>query len=153
MRYVGQAYELEIPFPEGKGEITREIIEDVVKRFHKTHQSVYQHSAPDTPSEFMAFRMVYSQTPMSLPTLAKATSGPEAVPKMWRQAYFDEYKGFVNTPIYERTALVRGQKLTGPAILEQADTTTVVYPNQAAEVDSWGNLILRDRRRENKIRL
>ena len=59
-----------------------------------------------------------------------------------RQAYFDEYRDYVETPIYERSSLVPAQRLEGPAIIEQADTTTVVYPEQAVEVDRFGNLIL-----------
>lgn len=142
MRYVGQSYELEVPFPEGRGEITREIIDDLVKRFHDVHQSIYQHSAPDTPVEFIAFRTVFSQKPHPAPTLRELKPGAEATPKGRRQAYFEEYKGFVDTPLYERGALVPGQKLEGPAIVEQADTTTVIYPKQVAEVDKWGNLTM-----------
>ena len=142
MRYVGQAYELEVPFPEGKGKITKDIIQDVVRRFHDIHQSVYQHSHPGNPVEFITFRVVFSQEPQPAPTLHKLKSGAEATPKGWRQAYFDEYQGFVDTPLYERASLALGQKIEGPAIVEQEDTTTVIYPNQRAEVDDWGNLIM-----------
>jgi len=142
MRYVGQSYELEVPFPEGRGKITKDIIQDVAKRFHEVHQSIYQHSNPANPVEFIAFRTVFSQKPQVLPVSHKLSSGTEATPKGWRQAYFDEYQDFVNTPLYERTALAPGQKISGPAIVEQADTTTVLYPEQQAEVDELGNLII-----------
>jgi N-methylhydantoinase A len=142
MRYVGQSYELEVPFPEGRGEITREIIDDVVGRFHDTHQSIYQHSAPDSPVEFIAFRVVFSEKPSPVPIIPKLKPGAEIPPKDQREAYFEEYERFVETPLYERTALIPGQKLVGPAIVEQPDTTTVIYPNQVTEVDEWGNLIM-----------
>ena len=143
MRYVGQSYELHVPFPEGRGEITEEIIEDVVRRFHDTHQSIYQHSAPDSPVEFIAFRTVFSEKPRPLPRIPELKPGTEAAPKGRRDVYFEEYKSFVETPLYERTDLVPGQKLTGPTIVEQTDTTTVIYPDQVTEVDKWGNLILK----------
>jgi len=54
----------------------------------------------------------------------------------------DEYQSFVDTPLYERRALASGQIIKGPAIVEQEDTTTVIYPNQQADVDDWGNLII-----------
>jgi len=144
MRYVGQSYELAIPFPEGESEITREIIDDLVRRFHDTHQSIYQHSAPDSPVEFIAFRMVFSERSNPGTIIRKLKPGAEATPKGKRKAYFEEYNSFVETPLYERLALAWGQELVGPAVVEQADTTTVIYPNQVAKVDEWGNLIITD---------
>jgi N-methylhydantoinase A len=38
--------------------------------------------------------------------------------------------------------MVQGEAISGPAIVEQADTTMVVYPGQRAEVDSTGNLVI-----------
>jgi N-methylhydantoinase A len=142
MRYIGQSYELEVPFPEGKGEITKKIIQEVVKRFHDIHQGIYQHCAPDSPVEFMAFRTVFSQKPKPMPVLRHLKPGSQTSAKGQRKVYFEEYKETVDTPVYERAALVPGQKLKGVAIIEQADTTTVIYPNQVADVDNWGNLIL-----------
>ena len=57
-------------------------------------------------------------------------------------AYFDELGGYVDTPIYQRSALQVGDEITGPAIVEQADTTLVVYPGQRAVLDSAHNLIV-----------
>jgi N-methylhydantoinase A len=142
MRYVGQSYELEVPFPEGRGEITQEVIQEVVKRFHGVHQSIYQHSKPNNPVEFIAFRTVFSQKPIPMPTLHKIGSGKKATPKGKRQVYFDENQRFVDTPLYERERLVPKQVIKGPAIVEQEDTTTVIYPDQKAVVDEWGNLII-----------
>ncbi len=139
---MGQSYELEVPFPEGRGEITREIVDDVVRRFHDTHQNIYQHSAPESPVEFIAFRTVFSEKPSPAPVIPKVKPGAEIAPENQREAYFEEYKSFVETPLYERTTLIPGQKLVGPAIVEQPDTTTVIYPNQVTEVDEWGNLII-----------
>jgi len=142
MRYVGQAFELEVPFPEGKGRITKDIIRNVIERFHNVHQSIYQHSHPGDPVEFIAYRVVFSQEPEPMPTFSELTPGAEATPKGTRLAYFDEYNDYVDIPLYERAALVAGQKIKGPAIVEQEDTTTVIYPVQQADVDDWGNLIL-----------
>ncbi|HEY3081541.1 MAG TPA: hypothetical protein VGM69_16750, partial [Chloroflexota bacterium] len=66
----------------------------------------------------------------------------DGTPPTERPVYFEELGGRVPTPVWARTALVPGQRLTGPAIVEQADTTTVVYPGQALEVDAAGNLIM-----------
>jgi N-methylhydantoinase A len=142
MRYIGQSYELEVPFPEGKGEITKEIIQEVVRRFHDIHYNMFQHCSPDSPVEFMAFRTVFSQKPKLTPVIRHLKPGNHTSAKGQRNVYFEEYKETVATPIYERAALVPGQRLKGAAIVEQPDTTTVIYPHQVAEVDEWGNLIL-----------
>jgi N-methylhydantoinase A len=142
MRYMGQSYELEVPFPEGTGRITKETIKELVTRFHGVHQSLYQHSKPDNPVQFIAFRTVFSQKPVPMPTLQKGTTAGEVAPKGKRMAYFDENQRFVDTPLYERAKLVPKQGIKGPAIVEQGDTTTVIYPNEKATVDDWGNLII-----------
>ncbi|MFJ5536218.1 hypothetical protein [Vreelandella titanicae] len=48
-----------------------------------------------------------------------------------------------DTPIFERTALPPGFELTGPAIIEQLDSTTVVPPNTVASIDEWKNIRIR----------
>ena len=48
----------------------------------------------------------------------------------------------METPIYSRDALHPGNAFTGPAIVEQMDTTTVVLPGMTARVDAYLNLIL-----------
>jgi N-methylhydantoinase A len=59
-----------------------------------------------------------------------------------RPVYFDEWGEYRPTPIYERRRLRRDERLQGPAIVEQPDTTTVVYPGQSAIVDAAGNLLV-----------
>ncbi|MBW1612539.1 MAG: hydantoinase/oxoprolinase family protein [Deltaproteobacteria bacterium] len=142
MRYVGQGYELEIPFPRFEDKLTKKIIQEVVRRFHSAHEAIYKHNAPDSPVEFVALRVVYRQTPFLIPKLREIASGAEGIPKFFRKAYFDEYPDCVNTPIYERSELGSGQIIKGPAIVEQEDTTIVIYPHYAVMVDKFGNLIM-----------
>jgi N-methylhydantoinase A len=59
-----------------------------------------------------------------------------------RQVHFGEGGGWVDTAVYDRDRLHRGARLDGPAIVEQADSTTVVPPGATAEVDAYGNLII-----------
>ena len=61
-----------------------------------------------------------------------------------REAYFDEYRGHVSIPIYERGRLPVGHGTEGPAIIEQPDTTTVIYPQQTFYVDTVGNVIIKN---------
>ncbi|MCD6074536.1 MAG: hydantoinase/oxoprolinase family protein, partial [Rhodospirillales bacterium] len=55
---------------------------------------------------------------------------------------FDEAQGYIEVPIYDRVTIPAGGKVTGPAVVEQLDSTTVILPGQTAEVEKFGNIII-----------
>ena len=63
-----------------------------------------------------------------------------------RDVWMPEAGGFVATPVYARERLAPGNRIEGPAIVEQMDTTTVVLPGMIARVDAYETLILEDGR-------
>jgi N-methylhydantoinase A len=71
-------------------------------------------------------------------------AGSSAEPVMIRDVIFAGESGPVThkVPVYERAALHAGEVLTGPAIITQYDTTTVVPPEWSVRVDAVSNLIL-----------
>ena len=143
MRYVGQSYELELPFPAGT--VDESAISEVVEAFHGAHERVFGHRDADQLVEFVTLRVVFSQSPSQVWTPTERELGqpdPSSAQKGVRPAYFTEYDGYVDTPIYSRAALGPGMRLRGPAIVEQEDTTTVVYPSWHATVDSYGNILM-----------
>jgi N-methylhydantoinase A len=142
LRYVGQSYELEVTLPLA---LDASSMRRAVADFHAMHQQVYGHSRPTQAVEFVNIRTVHS-APLPRPQLL-----PSAVPgrleeacKGSRQAYFDEYHAYHDTPIYSRARLPVEVEIDGPAIVEQPDTTTVVYPGQRCRVDTAGNLLIRE---------
>lgn len=142
-RYAGQAYSLEV-----KGLATADNISIAafIEDFHAAHERVYGHALRDAPVELVNLRVVQS---WRLPVVAlqpAQASTPGAQRK--RRAYFEELGGFVDTLVVSRGELVPGDRLDGPAIVEQRDTTTVVYPGHHAEVDAAGNLLITTRRPE-----
>jgi len=62
---------------------------------------------------------------------------------------FQAAMGTVQTPVYRRSDIPRDARIAGPAIIEQADTTTVVYPGQVAETGSEGILFVRSQAEGN----
>lgn len=140
LRYVGQSYELEVPLP---GVLDATCVAQAVAAFHAAHQQVYGHCRPTQPVEFVNLRSVYS-APLPRPqlTVQVPTSSLQAARKGMRLAYFDEYQAYRDTPIYQRDLLPLGAQFDGPAIVEQPDTTTVVYPGFTCRVDEAGNLLL-----------
>jgi N-methylhydantoinase A len=140
MRYVGQAYELEVPIG---APLTRERVPEIVAAFHSTHARVYGYARTQQLVEFVNFRAVHTYPlprPAARPaarasgTLADAHTGE-------RRAYFGD--GYLPTALYERARLPLGARLAGPVIVEQDDTTTVIPPGVTALVDEAGNLRLR----------
>ncbi|MBI4010688.1 MAG: hydantoinase/oxoprolinase family protein [Candidatus Rokubacteria bacterium] len=142
MRYVGQAYELAVPLPET---VTPAAVPGIVAAFHAAHQRVYSHHRPEDPVEIVNLRAVH-RYPLPRPRLARAapaTGGRAGAVKGTREAWFDG--AWRTTTLYERSRLPAGEPVAGPAIVEQADTTTLVPLGWAAVGDPAGNLIMRRR--------
>jgi N-methylhydantoinase A len=140
MRYVGQAYELEVPVPD---QLSPQAVSIIVRAFHEKHQQVYGHSSPEERVELVNLRTVHVHA-LPKPALAVDIRGASLAEthKGVRPVYFAEGQGYVDTPLFERAGLLAGACLEGPAIIEQPDTTVVVYPGQVCTVDTTGNLII-----------
>lgn len=67
--------------------------------------------------------------------------GEPGAPRSEREVYFTGH-GFIRTPVYWRDTLTQEQTVTGPAIVEQADSTTVIPPGWQSASDAVGNLRL-----------
>jgi N-methylhydantoinase A len=67
---------------------------------------------------------------------------PRAAEFGHRDVWFQEIGGFVSCPLYDREKLAAGNRIAGPAIVEQMDATTLIPPGATATVDSYANLIL-----------
>ena len=141
LRYVGQAYEVNVPVPDGP--LVGPVISAVLGRFHGEHQRLFAHSAPGDPVEFVNLRLVATGR-VDAPELRKAevADGVAQEAAERRPVYFEEAGGFLDCPIYERAALGLESRIDGPAIVEQLDCTTVIHPGQLLSVDAWGNLII-----------
>jgi N-methylhydantoinase A len=141
MRYVGQAYELEVPIV---APLVGERIAEILGAFHALHERVYGYARAQQPVEFVNFRAVHTY-PLPRPALAPTARASGTLDEALvgeRRAWFAP-GGFTTTAVYDRARLPLGARLAGPAIVEQADTTTVIPPGHTAAVDPSGNLRLR----------
>ncbi len=141
MRYVGQAYELEVAVdaPLGPGGVA-----GAVRAFHAVHERVYGYAREQQPVEFVNFRAVH-RYPLPRPRVrppVRASGAASDARVGERRAYFSP-DGFLATAVYDRAQLPLGAQVVGPAIVEQADSTTVIPPGHAALVDAAGNLRIR----------
>ena len=140
LRYLKQSYELEVALPPGG--ITPEVLARAAERFHVLHEQVYGFALPHRAVELVTLRAVHTAHLPELALVSGLTNSRAAEPTAVRPAYFEEVGGYEPTPIYLRSTLARDQEIVGPAIVEQPDTTTVIYPGQTLRVDRAGNLML-----------
>ncbi len=142
LRYFGQSYELSVDVNRPMDE---EALRRGVKSFHTRHEEIYGYSASDEPVEIVNVRL-RAVGVIPKPGLKESDArGGEATPFGRRLVYFggDSWK---ETPVYHRRGVPPGSVFEGPAIVEQYDATTVVYPGWDVTVDGFGILRLRRER-------
>ena len=149
MRYTGQSYELEVPLDGGVVE-GRSIVA-AEGAFRDRYREVHGHGSLEGAVEFVNLRILLSGPPMTPPAPARVgadrpvpAAPPPAVlrPAAVRPAFFGRRHGWRDTAFHDRAALAVGAEIEGPAIVTQADATTVVYPGQRAAADAAGNLVV-----------
>jgi len=138
MRYRGQNYELSIPLEDS--ELTIADCTALVATFHETHRRSYGFASETETVEFVNMK-IKAMGLSDKPPLPRLNKGPDAVPVAHRQTLFSS-KDWHDTPVYRRDELPSGQNLSGPAIIEQLDTTIPIFPDDYGFVDDWGNLII-----------
>ncbi len=152
MRYAGQGYELRVPLA-GLWQkcLDAASLRDARARFDEVHEKIHGHAAKEKAVEVVSYRLrVRITVPKYVPQPAescgklngKPSSPPFAAVKGTRRVFLDPRKA-VKVTVYDRDNLPVGSGFTGPAIVEQFDATTVVPPGWHAQVDRYGNLILK----------
>jgi N-methylhydantoinase A len=142
IRYAGQDTTLTVPIA-GDSVFDGSALSSTVEGFHRLHDQRYGFKVESEPTEIVNVRVRavgLSQRPHIVP---RPDAGPEASAALIgeRVAYFEE-SGFVSAAVYRRDQLQSGSRLTGPAIVEQLDATTIIPPHAQAVTDGFGNLII-----------
>ena len=142
MRYVGQNFELAVPLdtPDTAGPSVD--VEQLRSRFFDVHETTYGYFNPDDPIEIMNIRLTASGRLFPLAENRRLrTSDTPPVPSRSREVVFEDDVA-LECPVFERNELLAGQQLTGPAVVDQLDATTVLFPGDRAEVDEAGTLLI-----------
>ncbi len=143
MRYVGQEHAVTVDLPL---ELFATSDRAGIKRqFDAMHELRYGTCAPDERAEIVSLRATVTGVMNKPPrTTIKAgdTRPPADASTGARPVYFAEARGFVDTPTYARAALRTGNRIEGPALVEEHASTTVLAPGDTLEVDALGNLVI-----------
>jgi len=143
VRYAGQHHEVTIEIPNGQP-IGEAHLPRIADTFHAAHERLYTYATPENPLEIMNLRVTavgavdkagLCRKPLGAPDAAAARKGE-------RPVYFEQRGGFAGTPVYERDRLEPGNRIEGPAVVEERITTVVVHPGWSLRVDELENIIM-----------
>ncbi|ADB50634.1 hydantoinase/oxoprolinase family protein [Conexibacter woesei] len=143
-RYAGQDHTITVAVEPGWLDRPRELVAGVRERFVAAHKQLYGHGADDAPLELVTCRCRANGLVTPVRSVSAAPGdGADAVPAEHRDVCFGAGDGFVSTPVYERDQLSGGAEISGPAVVEEWTTTTLIPPGWTAAADRLGNLVLR----------
>jgi N-methylhydantoinase A len=142
MRYMGQSFDLALPAP---ALIDAAGLPEVCEAFHALHEHTYGYAARDSEIELVTARLE-AIAPLAKPVLPEQPTGssqPDTEAQIdERPVFFEDASAFRPTPIFQRERLLPGNVISGPAIIEQYDSTTLLPPGWQASVDHLTNLVL-----------
>ena len=141
MRYLRQGREISVPIANGK--LAREHVEKIRQSFYSAYRNLYSRYLTDVPIETVSWRVAVSgpRPGVELKKLEESLQLGPALKKK-RPVYFPEFKGFAECPVYDRYRMRPGTTLTGPAIVEERESTLVVGPGGALRIDDYLNAIV-----------
>ncbi len=151
LRYRGQEHT--IPIAVAAAEDLTTATEATRARFNAQHDSRYGHAAPDQSIEVVNLRLVVT-VPRMQDTIGRWLSEPwqPQAPgaEQWRAVVFDDPARPLDTRILWRPHLAAGSEIIGPALIEEANSTTLIGPGDRAMIDPIGNIVVT--LREDEIR-
>jgi N-methylhydantoinase A len=142
MRYVGQEHAVTVDLPLKVFE--RRDRPAIKRHFDAMHELRYGTSAPDEPAEIVSLRStitgVMRKPPQERIRRGRSTPDKAALTGM-RPVYLGgKYRA---TPTYLRAVLAAGNRITGPALIEEHASTTVLLPGDRLEVGAYGHLMIK----------
>ena len=139
MRYVGQEHAVTVHLPQSLFEARDRA--GIKARFDAVHETRYGYSAPGEKAEIVSLRSatIGLMRKPALEPVGAASDDAQAAFSGKRPVYFAA-TGMVETPTYDRGRLKAGNRIEGPALIEEHASTTVVEPRDVLTVDAFGNL-------------
>jgi len=140
-RFIGQGSETSLPIPPGV--FSRLDPASLRQRFDEAYARLYGRTYPESPVEFVNFRVRASlpQRPLELPRVKRPASPRlgDAV-KGERRAYSPLARGYIAFTVYDRYRLFPDASFAGPAIVEERESTVIVGEGASARIDEYGFL-------------
>jgi N-methylhydantoinase A len=142
MRYVGQEHAVAVRMPAKVGDKTARA--EIKRLFDEAHELRYSHSAPEESADIVSLR-VSAIGRLGKPQFGQIAAGektPSSNARRGTRMVIFEGAGAVEAPVWDRTKLLQNNMIAGPAIIEEAASTTVVEPGDTVTVNEFGHLIM-----------
>jgi N-methylhydantoinase A/oxoprolinase/acetone carboxylase beta subunit len=145
LRYLGQSYEITLPYLIGEADSM-----SFVNAFHKAHRRLYSYHHPERPVEIVNIRLksIGITKKIKLTKHRMQQSTPPKQARLQNQHLYHGGKKY-RAPAYLREHLEPGNRITGPALIVDQESTTFLPPSYSLRVDGFMNLVIREK---NQIR-
>lgn len=140
LRYVGQFHEVEVRIPEGS--VNDATIKEGIENFNVRHEQLYTFNMPWKDVEFLTFRLraTTPKAPFEVQLAEPGDRDSTGALKRHRSCWWAGEQ--IETPVYDGAKLLAGNRIEGPAIIEEVTTTVVVPPSFDCDVDRYRNYVL-----------
>jgi N-methylhydantoinase A len=144
IRYQGQTHEVTVPIRSRTRRITDLNLNTALNEFHDRHEQLYSFKRPSQPSEVLNLRLdlIGSRDTVTMRSEPFGSEDPADALVGHREVFFPANRDFVTTPIYRGELVRPGHLISGPAVIEEPDTTIVVYPGQEAMADHYSTYVI-----------
>lgn len=140
LRYVGQFHEVEVRIPGGT--VNDATIKEGIENFNVRHEQLYTFNMPWKDVEFLTFRLraTTPKAPFEVQLAEPGERDSAGALKRHRSCWWGGEQ--IETPVYDGAKLLAGNRIEGPAIIEEVTTTVVVPPLFDCDVDRYRNYVL-----------
>ena len=142
IRYVGQGHEIQVALP--TGQLRSDSIPAIINSFEEVYRRLYERLSQSMPLEIINWRVTSSSPSpqVRLQVTGDEQTAAQTARKGSREAYVPELGGFRDIPVYNRYGLMPGTSFTGPAIVEERESTVIVGPDCRFRIDEQRNLLV-----------
>jgi len=142
IRYVGQGHEIQVPLPAGR--LSSDSVTTIINSFEEVYRRLYERLSQSVPIEIINWRVTSSGPAprVRLQVARDEQTTAQTARKGSRKAYFPELGGYHDTAVYNRYGLLPATSFSGPAIVEERESTVIVGPDCRFRIDEQRNLIV-----------
>ncbi len=141
MLYVGQFHDIDVPLPE---RLSENAADAITARFGDEYVRRYGATLEGYAVQALNWRVLVTGPAPRVDL--RGTFGAQEISnralKGRRKIYQPDHREFVEVGVYDRYALSSSELVSGPAIIEEGEATTVLWDGDSARIDAHGNLVL-----------
>jgi len=117
---------------------------EIKRLFDAAHDLRYSHSAPEESADIVSLRVsaIGRLGKPQFPKILQGETTPPTEARRGKRSVIFEGSGALEAAVFDRTKLLQGNVINGPAIIEEVASTTVVEPGDMVTVNAYGHLVM-----------